>query len=301
MTPAIVSVTTALEKMGGRLNVAPGDVARGILRVANANMVNALKLVSVNRGRDPQDFPLIAFGGGGPLHAAFLAHELRIRTVIIPPQPAVFSAWGMLLSDARRDYFKTEVLPLGGESLETIDRIFVELLEEAGRDLSGELTDDRRLEADRAIEMRYRGQEHSLRIDCTADDLHASGASVSLEARFHAAHEREFTFQLDAPVVIVGMHLAARVPSGRKAVIASTRSGIAESGRPPVTRVVDFDVFGVHEAAQHDRNDLIPDTLVAGPALIEEANTVTVVPPGFTATVDGHGNIIITCPVAEEA
>src|SRR4030043_2095664 len=105
-------VARALDKLAATLDTSRQEVARGIVRIANNNMVNAIKLISVNRGHDPRDFALLAFGGGGGMHAAALAKELSIKTVVIPKQSSVFSAWGMLLSDLRRDYLQTQIVDL---------------------------------------------------------------------------------------------------------------------------------------------------------------------------------------------
>ena len=109
-TPTWTAVGRALDEVAGRLGVDRAEAARGIVRIANNNMVNALKLISVNRGYDPRDFTLVAFGGGGGMHAVALAAELGIRKVVIPRAADVFSAWGMLMSDLRRDYFLTRLL-----------------------------------------------------------------------------------------------------------------------------------------------------------------------------------------------
>jgi len=106
------AVHAALDKLAATLQTSPQQVARGIVRIANNNMVNAIKLISVNRGHDPRDFTLIAFGGGGGMHACALARELNIKKVVIPNQSSVFSAWGMLLSDLRRDYLQTQIVEL---------------------------------------------------------------------------------------------------------------------------------------------------------------------------------------------
>ena len=137
------AVDTALGKLAATLKTDRREAARGILRIANNNMVNAIKLISVNRGLDPRDFTLIAFGGGGGMHACALAADLGIRDIVIPSLSGVFSAWGMLLSDLRRDYLLTRIVELsGGRSLETNVKLFhnnVEVGSAIVRELGGDV------------------------------------------------------------------------------------------------------------------------------------------------------------------
>jgi N-methylhydantoinase A len=293
MQPRMDLVEAAFDTLGVQLAVSSEAAARGILRVANASMVNALKLISVNRGRDPQDSPLMAFGGGGPLHAAFLAAELRIPTVIVPPHPSVFSAWGMLLSDARRDYFRTLVAALTPEEPGRLVAAFRALEREARDDLAAELRPDGDLFFHHHLELRYQGQEHTIRIPC-GPDLFADLSITQTVASFHSMHELEFTFRLDAPIVVVGLHLAARVPAGHAGMTPSPPSTGHIEAAVTDERVVDFDQYGRHLTRVYDRMRVPPEQSLDGPVLIEEANTVTVVPPGFSAVVDAFGNVILT-------
>jgi N-methylhydantoinase A len=293
LQPRTDLVERAFNAMGAQLGASAQEVARGILRIANASMVNALKLVSVNRGRDPKDFSLMAFGGAGPLHAAFLAGELRIPTVIIPPHPSVFSAWGMLLSDARRDYFRTMVVTLTTDEPPRLAAAFRALEIEATEDLGVELGAGGKLIFGYYLELRYQGQEHTIKVPCGRDIL--SGVSIEeSSARFHAMHEREFTFRLEAAIVVVGLHLAASVATIRSEISRSSKSVGSVDAALIEVRSVDFDGYGHHETKCYDRSLLPPERDVVGPALIEEQNTVTVVPAGFSARIDEFANIILT-------
>src|SRR3977135_3215455 len=121
------AVDAVLGALGERLAIAPKDAARGVVRIANNNMINALKLISVNRGYDPRDFTLVAFGGGGGMHAVALAAELGIGKVVIPRADGVFSAGGMLMSDLRRDYFVTRLLTLNEQNAERVGALLEEI------------------------------------------------------------------------------------------------------------------------------------------------------------------------------
>src|SRR5690606_4233661 len=128
----------AIAEVGARLGVDPAEAARGIIRIANNNMVNALKLVSLNRGHDPRDFTLVVFGGGGGMHGVALAAELGVRKVVVPAGAAVFSAWGMMMSDLRRDYFVTRLADLKAGAAAGIEALFAETETHAREQFAGE-------------------------------------------------------------------------------------------------------------------------------------------------------------------
>ena len=157
----------ALHKAFARLTKQLGgsheEVARGVIRIANANMVNALKLVSLNKGHDPRDFSLVAFGGGGAMHALELGEELMVPKVIIPANSSVFSAWGMLMTDLRRDFLQTRVTRLGDVNMELVDRTYRVIEEEGIAQCAAESMDTATLRVQRFADMRYRGQEYTVK------------------------------------------------------------------------------------------------------------------------------------------
>ena len=139
--PDMDNVRKAFASLSEQLNVSVDEAARGIIRIANANMVNALKLVSVNKGYDPRDFTLVAYGGGGAMHAAALARDLNMTKVVVPVNPAVFSAWGMLMTDLRRDYLRTSLSLLNDSANSEISDLF-ESMEIDANHLKSEAMDD---------------------------------------------------------------------------------------------------------------------------------------------------------------
>ena len=179
------------------------DAALGVIRIANANMIHLLKLVSVRRGRDPRDFVIVAFGGGGSMHACALARELQVPRVIVPPNPGHFSAWGMLTSDLRHDVAQTRV--------GRVDRIpaFGDrgALERARRQARSPRSREEGLDAGRVAfarvaDMRYAGQEHTVRVPVgDADEL------AEIERRFHDLHEQLYTFRLATPIEFVNFRV----------------------------------------------------------------------------------------------
>jgi len=279
---------TAYQPIADALGVSVEEAAIGVIRLANANMINALKLVSVRRGYDPREFALIAFGGGGSMHAVALARELRIGKVIIPVAPGHFSAFGMMMSDAMQDYLLTALTASEEGSRERIGSIFDDLETRAVDYFLDAGFDRGQIELVRSLDMRYNGQEHTVRVRMPEGELDF----VELNDRFHAAHERAYTYRLPSGVEIVNYHVAALVPTMKPALAEQERC----TGTPKMksSRAVDFDSWGRLESAIYERSDLFPGCQVHGPAIIEEPAASTVVPPGVQVTVDPIGNIIMT-------
>ena len=193
------AVATAIEAVGARLGVDADEAARGIVRIANNNMVNALKLVSVNRGFDPRDFTLIAFGGGGAMHAVALAQELGVAKVVVPADASVFSAWGMMMSDLRRDDVLTVLVDLTAENAAAIEGAFAETEARARSRFAAEGIAASAVKLARLGKFRYQNQEHTTEVPLEGGPITADGIAA-IEAAFHETYEREYTYRLDAPV-----------------------------------------------------------------------------------------------------
>ena len=279
----------AINLIGAKLGASAEEVARGIVRIANNNMVNALKLVSINRGYDPRDFTLVAFGGGGPMHAVALAQELGIRRVVIPPGAAVFSAWGMVMTDLRRDYFVTRLVDLKPGSAEAIESTFRESEDLAHRQFEREGIEESRVEFVRYGRFRYQNQEHTTEVEIDLENIGEQDIA-SIESGFHETYEREYTYRLDAPVEMVGIHLVAFAEAGRFTIAerpsASTDAKIAIKG----ARDVDYALEGIHAATIYDGTRLEPGMAFKGPSIIEDPGMTVVVHPGNSVEVDGFGN-----------
>ncbi len=290
--PDMAAVERAFCGLARRLDVAAEEAARGIIRVANANMVNALKLISVNKGHDPRDFSLVAYGGGGGMHAGALAAELGIPKVIVPNNPAVFSAWGMLMTDMRRDYVRTQLVLLEPASADAIHRVFDTLTIEA----AGQFADDGvaadRLVFQRYADMRYLGQDHVVKVAFPDGAVDAQLVRVAIE-RFHHAHERTYAFRMDHPVELVNYHLVAfglvNKPEMARRVPTGGSSGDAVRGE----REVDFGEYGVHRTVIYERELMPPGMDAEGPAVVEEPATTILIHPDRRGNVDEYGNIHI--------
>ena len=180
------AVDRTLDELAATLEISRQQAARGIVRIANNNMVNAIKLISVNRGHDPRDFTLIAFGGGGGMHVCALARELNIKKVVIPKQSSVFSAWGMLLSDLRRDYLLTQIVELETPGAAAqLDADLGQLEEKALREFEAEDIDRARVHFLRYGRCRYQNQEHSVEILLPNGDDHGRAARCHPPALCH--------------------------------------------------------------------------------------------------------------------
>ncbi|MGH2619814.1 MAG: hydantoinase/oxoprolinase family protein [Anaerolineales bacterium] len=264
------------------------QAAMGVIRIADANMINALKLVSVRRGYDPRDFVLIAFGGGGAMHAGALMRDLRCGKVIIPTEPAVFSAWGMLMTDLRRDYIRTLITRTDTVNPQDLDGIYSELERQATQDLVTEGVQPSDLLMQRFADMRYLGQEHTVKVGLPSGKI-TEQVIPEINDRFHNLHEQTYTFRLDTPVELVNYHLTAlglmQKPKIQK---LDGPGGKLEDARKGERRV-NFDELGFQQAAIFERASLPIGAQIKGPAVIEEPAATTVVFPDQQLSKDEYG------------
>jgi N-methylhydantoinase A len=288
----MAGVRAAFSRLGERLGLSAREAARGVIRIANNNMVNALRLVSINRGYDPRDFVLFAFGGGGALHAVTLARELNIPTVVIPPHSAVFSAWGMLMCDLRRDWVLTQPTALTPGRMATVSRNVLELERAAAEAFGTSGYEATQLRFERMADMRYEGQEHTVRMALPSGPLDESAHAAIADA-FHSRYERQYSYRLDSPIELVSYHLAAFAPVRQPPppLLAPARGKARRALKG--SREVDYDEEGPMEAAVYERGKLGAGAQLLGPAIVEEAASSAVIPPGLRAHVDEYGNLHI--------
>ncbi|MZR14561.1 hydantoinase/oxoprolinase family protein [Maritimibacter sp. DP07] len=282
---------TALTAVGEKLGVSTDEAAQGIVRIANNNMVNALKLVSLNRGHDTRDFTLLAFGGGGAMHAVALGQELQVKKVVVPAAASVFSAFGMMMSDLRRDYFVTQLVDLKEGAGDTIEAIFAEAEGQARDTFEAEGVDPEEVGFLRYGKFRYQNQEHTTEVQLDGPVTDADLDKIAQD--FHEAYEREYTYRLDAPVEMVGIHLVARAEVGKlemkPAEMGSADATTAHKGR----REVDYALEGKHEADIYDGDKLNPGMAFTGPAIVEDSGTTIVIHPGNRVEIDAYRNVHI--------
>lgn len=273
------------------------ESAGAVLKVANANMSDAVRLVSIRRGLDPRDFALVAFGGAGALHGAEVAKELSIPTVVVPPSPGVTSALGCLLVDIRHDLSTMFSHHAGDVDHDELDEAFTALEAEASERLRHEGIAPDQAVLQRSINMRYSGQWRSLSVDMGS----GTGALEEAVARFHEQHEREFAFRRDdAPVELYQLGLRAVGTTPKPAFPAHDRTGTADP-EPASRRQVWFEETGWVDTPIHDRASLPAGTTFDGPAVVEQLDSTIVVPPGTRAEVDEWLNVRIHLSSGEEA
>ncbi len=278
--------------IGEPLGLGLGEAAWGVHAVANSNMERAMRIVSLERGRDPRRYNMVAFGGAGPLHAARLARALAIPRVIVPHGAGVGSAIGLLQAEPRIDVSQTRVMTLDKSAAPAIAAIYAALEEQARADLA-RLGMDGAPRWSRFAYMRYAGQGYEVRADLPDGDI-AGDYAVRAMAMFHEAYERQYSYRdPDSAIEAVDWYLVARLPRGRDGV-ASRFTGDASAARPATRRQAYFpETGGFIEAPVIDRAAMAVGETVSGPALIEEADSTTMVLPGDRAAVSPRGHLIL--------
>lgn len=287
----MTATEAAIKAVGDKLGVDADEAARGIIRIANNNMVNALKLVSLNRGHDPREFTLVVFGGGGAMHGVALGVELGVKKVVVPAGASVFSAWGMMMSDLRRDYFVTRLADLKKGAAAGIEAVFAEAEERARVQFAAEGVDPAKVRFLRHGKFRYQNQEHTTEV--LIEGKVGDDRLAAIEAAFHETYEREYTYRLGAPVEMVGIHLVASAEVGKLSMRQREATGAKAEIALKGHRDVDYALEGIHKAAIYDGTKLEPGMSFAGPAIVEDPGTTVVVHPGNRVEIDGYGNIHI--------
>jgi N-methylhydantoinase A len=278
-----------VQKLAEPLGADAWTVAAGVFDVLIAKTVGAIREITVERGKDPAEFSLLAFGGAGPMIAPMIARELGARELIVPRVPAVFSAWGMLFSDLQAEFAQTEIVPLDDAHWAQVQEGLEALQESADAALATQQVpaSDRRFE--RSLECRYAGQEHSLEVACLPEST-----PQALAEAFHALHLSRYGHRLQEPVQVVTLRVRA-AGELRKPPAAPL---------PPATADVESARRGTREAycfarrapvpfAVYDRALLAPGHVIQGPAIVDEGTSTTVLHGDQTLSVDAQGQLII--------
>lgn len=277
------------EKIARPLGLKAEAAAEGILKVVNANMVRAIRLVSVRRGHDPREYALMCFGGAGPLHGASLARDLDMAKVVIPRYPGVTSALGMLWADVRLDFSRTFLAPVNSVTLERLCGQYAVMEREGTARLKDEGFDENRITLVRQADLRYAGQSYEITLPLPGGPL-SENELEQIKRSFHAAHEREYGWRREeAEVELVNLRLAAlgSLPKAGEPP-ASIRSGEPE---PYGFRKVYFE--GFINTPVYRREDLAPGFSIRGPAVVEQDDSTTLLYPGMAGKCDRYGNLII--------
>ncbi len=292
-----VEAPVAIERIGELVETQIGrplgmdreDSAAAVLRIANDRMAGALRMVSLSRGHDPRDFALFAFGGAGPLHAAELAQELGIPKVIVPARPGITNALGCLVADLRHDYVRTVNAPVADLDLDLVHSALAEQSAQGRQMLEAERVPVDSVRVLHSADMQFLGQSHLLSVPLES----AAPSREELQQGFERVYWARFEVELpEIRAVLVNLHTAVL---GRRPRVAlgALLDGVAGAG--PREREVWF-AGGRRRASVLRRETLGPGRSLGGPAIIEQLDSTTVLPPGFTLTVDEVGNLVIDIP-----
>ncbi len=278
------------------LGMTLSGAARGVVQIADAMMSLAVRAVSVERGIDPRDCTLIAFGGAGPLHAVAVAREINIPKVAVPRYPGTFSALGMLLAAWRQDFVQTFVAELARVDGAQIDKQFAVMADPGRLQLQKDGLGAAPVEMVRSVDLRYRGQDHALPVPLRSTQLDAAGAAA-LRREFDQLHERHYGHaSAGEPVEIVNLRLSMSVARDQSLIgqLLAAPYAATAAKQPEATREVIFaDAQRPQMARIVWRHSLSAGDVVEGPAVIEEENATTLIHPGDVARVSEGGVIMI--------
>lgn len=280
-------------KIASHFDMTAEEAALGIIQIANSNMLNALKLISIRKGHNPQDFTLVAFGGGGSMHAPALAKELGVKKVIIPIASPVFSAWGMLMSDLRHDYIKTYIARVGELKIDELMKQWNEIEQDGRRQFAQEGIGEKNVIFHRFADMRYIGQEHTVKVPVPSGEWSEEQLDEIVE-KFHDLHEKNFTFRLDGTETeIVNLHVTAFGKVEKPVIQKIERHTTLEEAKIEIRNVFFDEPAGWVKTDVYQRELLPVHESVQGPAIIEEKAAATVIYDGQTLMVDDYGNLVI--------
>lgn len=269
------------------------DAAAGIITVVNSNMVRAIRAVSVERGYDPRQFTLVAFGGAGPLHACEVAEEIGIRQVLFPPSPGTLCSLGLLMADTQFDLSRSRLTIVNEQNLSIINNLLADLALEGQQLLNTQKIPELRRRFQFGFDCRYEHQNYELTISINKGKLNESDLN-ELKKAFGNAHEHAYGYQdKERPVQIVNYRLSA-IGLSDKPQIGHIQECSASVPKENEVRQVRFEKqCKFIETPVYLRDDLPSDCVLQGPAIIEQMDSTCVIPPGWTALSDQYGNILV--------
>ncbi|MGB2814922.1 MAG: hydantoinase/oxoprolinase family protein [Dehalococcoidales bacterium] len=283
------------EHCGKALGKDTVTTAAGIVEIANANMIRALRIVSVERGYDPREYVLIAFGGAGPVHVNGIVSELRVPTVVIPLNPGITSALGLLMTDLRHDYVMTYICRVDKIDLDKVNGIYRDF-EAQGRDLLiQEGVKEKDMLSSKFLDMRYVGQSYELTIPVPGKEIDIKDME-EIVALFHKEHERAYGHCApEEPVEVANLKLSATGLIPKPKLKELKKGGISPDAALRTRRQVYFsETGGFVECPTYDRYGLTCGNVIKGPAIVADKDATTVIHPGYQAEVDRYGNLILT-------
>jgi len=282
------------EKIARPLGLNLLEAADGILKIINVKMEEAIKAVSSQRGYDIRDFTLVAFGGGGPMHAGKIALDLGIPSLLIPFAPGVTSALGLLMSDVKHDYVRSKLVALKEIDLAEVNRLFAQLIEQAKADLRSEGFNDSEMAMQPYLDLRYAGQGYELTVPSPLPPLKPADLDL-MRQRFDLQHEQAHGHKAESePVELVSLRLVSTglVPQAKLSPVKSTGK------KPEAAKTGERKIFfgkehGMLNCRIYSRELLEPEHRIVGPAVVEQMDTTTVIHPEQEAVVDSYRNMIV--------
>ena len=269
------------------------EAALGVHAIVNANMADALRLVSIRRGHDPRDFVLLPFGGAGPLNAGRVAEACGMKRILVPPTPGVLSALGLMLAPSRHEAMASYDVPAAGAGVADMAKIFAGLDRECRRRMRVDGIDPAASNTEYFAEMRYVGQSHELEVPL-GGAVH-EGLVAAAQAAFHKLHGQTYNHSdANAPTEFVALRAVHQCPSPESRLLAAQQADPAAPPPQPSFRPVCLAAeAGYRDVPVYQRQALPVGFELAGPAIVEQADTTTLVYPGHSAQVDGFGNILV--------
>ena len=277
----------SLADLGGELGLGAAEMAQGIVDVVNAKMAQAIRTLTVEKGIEPRDFALVAFGGAGPMHGVFLAEELGIDHMIVPRFPGAFSAWGMLETQLRRDSARGFPFPHAAADLDALQQVFDEMGAEVRHQIESEGVDPDSVVLHHSVDARYIGQEYTLTIPVgTLSIVGVDGWRDQIKVAFDAAHHSRFGHSnAEAPIEFT---IARTTGLGDLGRAAPSPLSARTTERPVEVRPVQF-AGEILATPLIRRDQLAPVSEIDGPVVISEPTATTVIPPGWHLEVDDYG------------
>ncbi|MEM0909120.1 MAG: hydantoinase/oxoprolinase family protein, partial [Pseudomonadota bacterium] len=287
-----------VSNFAGALGLSVEDAAEGIITLINANMANAILSRTVQRGIDPRDFALVAFGGAGPLHGAEVAAELDIPLVIVPPHPGITSAVGLLTTDLRYDAVRTAFQLDSTVDLDRLNETLAEMGREIAQQFEADGVDTATVTTSRAGDLRYAGQGYELKIPLPDEPLDQAAFEGVLN-EFHARHHAEYGHDFRGkPVEVVNIKVsgAAQVAAIKASTAAPAEPGTLAEAESARQRCLfrGADGLAAYDTPFYRRERLPLETPFSGPAIVLQTDTTTVIPPGWTAVAERAGNLVLT-------
>ena len=288
----LAGAKAAIAKIGQAIGLSPEEAAKGIIDIANEVMLGALRVITVQRGLDPRDFGIVAFGGAGPLHANALAELLGCYPVLVPPSPGVLSALGFLEAEFKNEFVQTYIRSTDGLEPKQLWSRFATLGEKAKAWLDEQEVEQSDRSVGYSVDLRYEQQGFEVTIDVPAELAAKSGPIDEILDRFHATHQRLYGVRFHVPVELVALRAIAigATPNVEEALPEQSQADLAKALIE--TRPGYFGGAWV-DTPNYDRTKLAIGTKITGPAIIRQYDTTTVLLPKHTAEVDSHGNLLI--------